>query len=99
ELKKLYENDSQIRELIDTARNIEGSVRNTSIHAAGVVIADQDLANLIPLYMAPNTRDLVTQYTMTEVEEIGLLKMDFLGLKTLTFIDKTIKEVKRTRGV
>ncbi len=99
ELKKLYEQDAQVHVLVDTALKIEGAVRNTSVHAAGVVIADQDLANLIPLFMAPGTNDLVTQYTMTEVEEIGLLKMDFLGLKTLTLIDKTVKELKRARGI
>ncbi len=99
ELRKLVASDDAVRRLVETAKEIEGFVRNTSVHAAGVVIADQDLSNLIPLYVAAGTTDLVTQYTMTEVEEIGLLKMDFLGLKTLTFIDKIIKELKRARGI
>lgn len=99
ELRDLRDRDPDVRELIDTARNIEGAVRHSSTHAAGVVIADQELTDFIPIYVAPGTSELVTSFTMTEVEDIGLLKMDFLGLKNLTIIDKTVKEVERSRGV
>lgn len=99
ELRDLARDEPQIGRLIESALSIEGSVRHASTHAAGIVIADQDLIGLIPIYVAPQTKELVTQFTMTEVEEIGLLKMDFLGLKTLTLIDRTVKEVARTRGV
>ena len=98
ELRQLADSEPQIRTLLNNARGVEGALRHSSTHAAGVVIADRDLADLIPLYVAPGTTELVTGFTMNEIEEIGLLKMDFLGLKNLTIIEKTVKEVERTKN-
>jgi DNA polymerase-3 subunit alpha len=98
ELKEAYENEDVTRELIDTALILEDLTRNASVHAAGVVIGDQPLVNLLPLKQ-DDSGTLVTQYSMNPVGELGLLKMDFLGLKTLTVIRNTCEMVKRTKGV
>ncbi len=87
ELRELYNNDTQIRELIDMSLKLEGMPRHASTHAAGVVIADRPVWDYVPL--AVNDEAVVTQYTMTALEEIGLLKMDFLGLRNLTVIADT----------
>ena len=84
ELKQRYYTDPQIHELIDMARKLEGMPRNASTHAAGVVITDRPVAEYVPL--AKNNDSVVTQYTMTTLEELGLLKMDFLGLRNLSVI-------------
>lgn len=84
ELKQRYDSDSQVHELIDMARRLEGMPRNASTHAAGVVITDRPVAEYVPL--AKNGDSVVTQYTMTTLEELGLLKMDFLGLRNLSVI-------------
>src|SRR6185437_4007083 len=86
------------RELIDTAFVLEDLTRNSSVHAAGVVIGDQPLANLLPLKQDEDGV-IVTQYAMNPVGDLGLLKMDFLGLKTLTVIRNTCEMVKRTKGI
>src|SRR5258706_464916 len=83
ELKQAYDSEETTRELIDTALVLEDISRNASVHAAGVVIGDQPLVNLLPLKQA-DSGTLVTQYAMNPVGDLGLLKMDFLGLKTLT---------------
>jgi DNA polymerase III subunit alpha len=98
ELKAAYENEDVTRELIDTALILEDITRNASVHAAGVVIGDQPLVNLLPLKQDDNGA-LVTQYSMNPVGDLGLLKMDFLGLKTLTVIRNTCEMVKRTQGI
>jgi len=98
ELKQAYETEEVTRELIDTAFVLEDLTRNASVHAAGVVIGDQPLVNLLPLKQAEDG-SIVTQYAMNPVGELGLLKMDFLGLKTLTVIRNTCEMVKRTRGI
>jgi DNA polymerase-3 subunit alpha len=98
ELKEAYQNEDITRELIDTALILEDITRNASVHAAGVVIGDQPLVNLLPLKQ-DESGTLVTQYAMGPVGELGLLKMDFLGLKTLTVIRNTCEMVKRTHGV
>ena len=85
EMKKAYEQDKQVKELLDMSRKLEGLPRNTSVHAAGVVICSRPAEELIPLARA-NDGSTTTQFTMTTVEELGLLKMDFLALKTLTVI-------------
>ena len=85
ELRDLYENDSQVKELIDMSLSLEGMPRHASTHAAGVVISDKPVAEHVPL--AVNDEAVVTQYTMTSLEELGLLKMDFLGLRNLTVIE------------
>ncbi len=98
ELKEAYENEEVTRELVDTALVLEDLARNASVHAAGVVIGDQPLVNLLPLKQ-DDSGTLVTQYAMNPVGDLGLLKMDFLGLKTLTVIRNTCEMVKRTHGI
>lgn len=94
ELRELYGNDPQIKELIDTAVRLEGMPRHASTHAAGVVISDKPIAEYVPL--AVNDEAVVTQYTMTALDELGLLKMDFLGLRNLTVIADTEKYIRKT---
>jgi DNA polymerase III subunit alpha len=98
DLKAAYENEDVTRELIDTALILEDITRNASVHAAGVVIGDQPLVNLLPLKL-DDSGSLVTQYAMNPVGDLGLLKMDFLGLKTLTVIRNTCEMAKRTQGI
>ena len=98
EFKEAYQTEEVTRELIDTALVLEDMTRNASVHAAGVVIGDQPLVNLLPLKQ-DESGTLVTQYAMNPVGELGLLKMDFLGLKTLTVIRNTCEMVKRTHGI
>ncbi|HWC61057.1 MAG TPA: DNA polymerase III subunit alpha, partial [Verrucomicrobiae bacterium] len=98
ELKEAYDTEEVTRELIDTAFILEDLARNAGVHAAGVVIGDQPLVNLLPLKQ-DEEGTIVTQYPMNPVGDLGLLKMDFLGLKTLTVIRNTCEMVKRTRGV
>jgi DNA polymerase-3 subunit alpha len=98
ELKTAYETEDVTRELIDTALILEDLTRNSSVHAAGVVIGDQPLVNLLPL-KEDEDGTLVTQYSMNPVGDLGLLKMDFLGLKTLTVIRNACEMAKRTQGV
>lgn len=93
ELKKLYDTDEKIHELIDTAKSVEGMPRHASTHAAGVVITDKPVSEYVPL--ARNDESVVTQFTMTTIEELGLLKMDFLGLRTLTVISDAEKMIRR----
>ncbi|HHV75102.1 MAG TPA: DNA polymerase III subunit alpha [Thermoanaerobacterium sp.] len=97
ELKDKYENDEKIRRLIDISRSLEGLPRHASTHAAGVVISSEPLVKYVPLQK--NEGSIVTQFTMTTLEELGLLKMDFLGLRTLTVIRDTLDIVKETRGI
>jgi DNA polymerase-3 subunit alpha len=98
DLKQAYESEEVTRELIDTAFVLEDITRNSSVHAAGVVIGDQPLSNLLPLKQ-DEEGTIVTQYAMGPVGDLGLLKMDFLGLKTLTVIRNTCEMVKQTRGI
>jgi DNA polymerase-3 subunit alpha len=98
ELKQAYETEEVTRELIDTAVVLEDLARNASVHAAGVVIGDQPLVNLLPL-KRDEEGGIVTQYAMGPVGDLGLLKMDFLGLKTLTVIRNTCEMVRQTRGI
>lgn len=93
DLKALYDNDSQIKELVDMALKLEGMPRHASTHAAGVVISDKPVSEYVPLSM--NDEAVVTQYTMTALDELGLLKMDFLGLRNLTVIDDAVKYIRR----
>jgi DNA polymerase-3 subunit alpha len=113
ELQKTYESDADARKVIDTARGLEGKIRNTSIHAAAVVISGRPLKEIVPLQLvedksAPASTDengkpvrnykTVTQYAMGPVEDMGLLKMDFLGLRNLDVIDDAIDIIRRSRG-
>jgi DNA polymerase-3 subunit alpha len=97
ELARVYENDKQIRELIDTAKKLEGLVRGSGVHASAVVIAPRPLTELVPLNRTKND-EIVTAYDMKSVEKMGLLKMDFLGLATLTVITDCLKLIEQTRG-
>src|SRR5437879_1508869 len=96
-LQQAYESDSQIRQLLDTARKLEGLVRNAGVHAAGVVISPRPLTELVPLHKTKND-EIVTAFDMVAIEKMGLLKMDFLGLTTLTILDDTLKLIAQTRG-
>lgn len=93
QLKEMYEGDERVKKLIDTARALEGMPRNTSTHAAGVVITADPVCTYVPL--SRNDDTIVTQYTMTTIEELGLLKMDFLGLRNLTVIEDAQKEIRK----
>jgi len=97
ELKALYKNDPQITKLIDIALRLEGLNRHASTHAAGVVIADKPLDNYMPLFETQDGQ-ITTGYSMSILEKIGLLKVDFLGLRTLTVIDETKKIIKISEG-
>ena len=92
QLKEMYDGDARVKNLIDTARAIEGMPRNTSTHAAGVVITRLPVYDYVPL--ATNDDTIVTQFTMTTLEELGLLKMDFLGLRNITVIDDAIRQIR-----
>lgn len=94
ELKKLAESDSRVYEVLNLAKNVEGMPRNCSTHAAGVVITKDTVDSYVPLQK--KDEQLTTQYTMTVLESLGLLKIDFLGLKNLTIIDKCQKEIQKT---
>jgi DNA polymerase-3 subunit alpha len=95
-LHQAYESDTQVRQLIDTAKKLEGLVRNAGVHAAGVVIAPRPLIELVPLHRTKND-EIVTAFDMNAIEKLGLLKMDFLGLTTLTILDDTVKLIAETR--
>jgi DNA polymerase-3 subunit alpha len=97
-LKELEQNDPKVKELIAVGRRLEGMTRHASVHAAGVVITPSAITDYAPLYKGARD-EIVTQWTMKDVERMGLLKMDFLGLSTLTLIDDALKEIKRTEGV
>lgn len=99
ELKQLYDEDDESREIIDLARRIEGSARHTGVHAAGVVIAPTPLTEWTPLQIDPKTGKLITQYDMHAVEDAGLLKFDFLGIKNLAIIADAVQRVKEGRGI
>jgi DNA polymerase-3 subunit alpha len=96
-LREAYEKDAQVRELLETAKKLEGLVRNAGVHAAGVVIAPRPLTELVPLHKTKND-EIVTAFDMLAVEKLGLLKMDFLGLTTLTILDDTLKLIAQTRS-
>src|SRR5438876_7407136 len=96
-LQQAYESDSQIRQLLDTARKLEGLVRNAGVHAAGVVISPKPLTELVPLHRTKND-EIVTAFDMVAIEKLGLLKMDFLGLTTLTILDDAVKLIAQVRG-
>jgi DNA polymerase-3 subunit alpha len=96
-LQQAYESEPQVRQLLDTARKLEGLVRNAGVHAAGVVISPRPLTELVPLHKTKND-EIVTAYDMVAIEKMGLLKMDFLGLTTLTILDDAVKLIAQTRG-
>ena len=97
ELHKLYEEDEQVHTLIDMSRRLEGLPRHTSMHAAGVVISQKAVDEYVPLSRASDG-SITTQFTMTTLEELGLLKMDFLGLRTLTVIQNAVRMAEKSSG-
>ncbi len=97
-LKDMAAKDPKVKEVLDIGRRLEGMSRHASVHAAGVVIAPGPITDYAPLYKGARD-EITTQWNMKEVERVGLLKMDFLGLSTLTLIDDALKEIKRTEGV
>jgi len=99
ELKQLYAADEKVKALIDLAQRLEGVVRHTSVHAAGVVVSDKDLTNYTPLQIASKGEtSYVTQYSMFPIEKLGLLKIDFLGLKNLTIIKNALRIIRKTKN-
>ncbi len=96
-LQQAYDNEPQVRQLFDTALKLEGLVRNAGVHAAGVVISPRPLTELVPLHRTKNN-EIVTAFDMVAIEKMGLLKMDFLGLTTLTILDDALKLILQTRG-
>ena len=98
DLKMTYDGDPEVRELLDLAMKIEGLARNIGTHAAAVVIADKPLPEYVPLTRVPGKQDVITQWSMNDVEASGLLKMDFLGLRNLTILSRTVKLIEQTTG-
>lgn len=98
DLKKAYDEDEQTHRVIDIGRRLEGLARHASVHACGVVIADAPLTNFLPLYKQSGSDDLITQFEGPTVEKVGLLKMDFLGLKTLSIIQRAVDLIKDLHG-
>jgi len=98
ELRKAYEQDERTRKVFDIGRKLEGLTRHASVHACGVVIADEPLTDYLPLYKAAGSDDLITQFEGPTVERVGLLKMDFLGLKTLSIIQRAVDLVRTIHG-
>ncbi len=99
ELKALYDANPDAKKLIDTARHLEGVARHASVHACGTVIAKDPLSELVPLQFAPQDKDItITQFEMHAVEDLGLLKIDFLGLRNLTIIEETVRLVKELKN-
>ena len=94
DLKRQYDEDPETKRLIDLAQKVEGSIRNTGTHAAGMIICEDPLINHIPICVSKDSDVLVTQYSMKPVEQVGMLKIDFLGLKTLTCIQKCVEAIK-----
>ncbi|MGH8911747.1 MAG: DNA polymerase III subunit alpha, partial [Acidimicrobiia bacterium] len=98
ELRNLYEGDPSVREVVDAARGLEGLRRQDSIHAAAVVISPEPLSDLVPIQQKGEEAEIVTQYEMGAVEALGLLKMDFLGLRNLSIIERTLELIEETAG-
>jgi len=99
ELKKACAQDERTAKVIEIAKKLEGLTRHASVHAAGVVISDEPLTNFLPLYKASDSDELITQYEGPLVEKVGLLKMDFLGLRTLSVIERAVQLVEQLHGV
>lgn len=98
-LQALYDKNPKIKEVIDIAKRLEGTTRHASKHAAGIVISPEPIADVLPIYVPSKTNEIVTQYAMTELETLGFLKMDFLGLKNLTLITDVLALIKKTQDI
>ncbi|MBP9841479.1 MAG: DNA polymerase III subunit alpha [Simkaniaceae bacterium] len=99
ELKKEYDGDAEIRQVLDYAIKLEGSIRNTGVHAAGLIICGDPLTDHIPICLSKDADIMTTQYSMKPVESVGMLKIDFLGLKTLTSIQKCVDAIREVKGI
>lgn len=100
ELKDLYKNNEDAKKILDSAIKLEGTARHASVHACGIVIAPKDITEFIPLQRAPQEKNsTITQFEMHSVEDLGLLKMDLLGLKNLTIIEETLRNIKEIRNI
>ncbi|QFY13388.1 DNA polymerase III subunit alpha [Nonomuraea phyllanthi] len=99
EIRTLYENDTDVRKVIDTGRGIEGLIRGTGVHAAAVILSSEPLLDLIPMHMRDKDGVIITGFDYPSCEEMGLIKMDFLGLRNLGIIDHAIKIIKQNRGI
>ncbi len=99
ELKGQYDSDPEVKRLLDLARTLEGSVRNTGVHAAGLIVSGDPIMERIPVCVAKDTEFALTQFAMKPVESVGMLKIDFLGLKTLTSIQRTVEAIREAHGV
>lgn len=97
-LRELVKNNPKAKKLFDLAFRLEGLTRHASKHAAGIVISPEAIDEVLPVYVPPKTNELVTQYAMTELESLGFLKIDFLGLKNLTLIDRALKLIEKNHG-
>lgn len=97
DLETLYQNDKEVKELLDLAEKVEGNVRHVSVHAAGVVISPKDLTQFTPLQKETTGEKIITQFDMHDIEEVGLVKMDFLGIRNLSILGQAIEIVKQTR--
>ena len=95
EFRKMYDQDEDAKRIIDIGQKLEGSIRNTGIHAAGIIVSEESLTNMIPICNAKDTDIAVTQYSMKPVEQVGMLKIDFLGLKTLTAIQMCVDAIDK----
>lgn len=98
-LKELIESNPKAQKLFDVALRLEGLTRHASKHAAGIVISPEPIDQVLPIYVPPKSNDIVTQYAMTELESLGFLKMDLLGLKNLTLIDRVIALIEKNYGI
>lgn len=98
DLKKAHQSDGEVRKLLDLAKGIEGLARNVGTHAAAVVIADRPLTDYVPLQHVQDKKEIITQWSMGDVERAGLLKMDFLGLRNLTILSKVVELIEQTTG-
>src|SRR5207253_8283567 len=98
-LKELMHNNPKAKKLFDIAFRLEGLTRHASKHAAGIVISPEPIDDVLPVFVPSKTNDLVTQYAMTELESIGFLKIDFLGLKNLTLIDRVIQLIQKNHHI
>ena len=98
-LKELIEHNTQVSKVFDIAFKLEGVTRHASKHAAGIVISPEPIDEVLPIFVQPKTNEIVTQYAMTELETLGFLKIDLLGLKNLTLIERTIQRIKKNHGI
>jgi DNA polymerase-3 subunit alpha len=99
EIRALYESDQDVRKVIDTARGLEGLTRGTGVHAAGVILSSEPLIDILPIHRREGDDAIITGFPFPQCEEMGLLKMDFLGLRNLTVIDDAIRNIKENRGI